>query len=192
MRLTPSRIALAIAVGALSITCLAAQPTSGTLSAPLRAHLQNERFDVVTSIRGLPLDVRNELQKLWGSDPGHRRAGHRVSAERRRGQSAVAESPAHRCRMRAGQSLSRPLRTWRQRRDVARDGVSLDTRYDSIRVGRHFIRWPFEYRGCAEVDPVRSRQGPHRALVILRARRGSYAAERLSHLLGVPRDHHSG
>ena len=67
MRLTPSRIALAIAGGALSITCVTAQPTSGTLSAPLRAHLQNERFDVVTSIRGLPLDVRNELQKLWGS-----------------------------------------------------------------------------------------------------------------------------
>ena len=43
------------------------QTASAALSGPLRAHLQNDPFDVVTSIRGLPLDVRNELQKLWGS-----------------------------------------------------------------------------------------------------------------------------
>ena len=37
------------------------------LSGPLRAHLSEERFGIVTSIRGLPLGVRNELQTLFGS-----------------------------------------------------------------------------------------------------------------------------
>ena len=37
------------------------------LSGALRAHVKDERFGVVTSIRGLPLGVRHELQSLWGS-----------------------------------------------------------------------------------------------------------------------------
>ncbi len=37
------------------------------LSAELRARVQNERFEIVTSMRGLPLGVRDELQKLFGS-----------------------------------------------------------------------------------------------------------------------------
>ena len=37
------------------------------LSGPLRAHLSEERFGIVTSIRGLPLGVRNELETLFGS-----------------------------------------------------------------------------------------------------------------------------
>jgi hypothetical protein len=37
------------------------------MSGPLRAHLSEERFGIVTSIRGLPLGVRNELQTLFGS-----------------------------------------------------------------------------------------------------------------------------
>jgi hypothetical protein len=41
-------------------------PASGDLSGPLRAHLQNERFTVITSIRGLPLGVREELEPLFG------------------------------------------------------------------------------------------------------------------------------
>ena len=46
----------------------AGQPTtSGALSAALRTHLQAERFDIVTSVRGLPLDVRNFMQKMFGS-----------------------------------------------------------------------------------------------------------------------------
>ena len=38
-------------------------PISGTL----RAHLEDERFDIVTSLRGLPLGVRDALQELFGS-----------------------------------------------------------------------------------------------------------------------------
>jgi hypothetical protein len=37
------------------------------LSGNLRAHVTDERFDIVTSIRGLPLGVREELQTLFGS-----------------------------------------------------------------------------------------------------------------------------
>jgi hypothetical protein len=46
------------------------------LSETLRAHVKDERFQIVTSIRGLPLGVRDELQTLFGSqtldiaDPG--------------------------------------------------------------------------------------------------------------------------
>ena len=46
------------------------------LSEALRAHVKDERFQIVTSVRGLPLGVRDELQTLFGSqsldiaDPG--------------------------------------------------------------------------------------------------------------------------
>ena len=42
----------------------AVPPTA--LSAALRAHVKDERFQIVTSIRGLPLGVRNELETLFG------------------------------------------------------------------------------------------------------------------------------
>ncbi|MEO5739276.1 MAG: hypothetical protein ABIS29_01600 [Vicinamibacterales bacterium] len=37
------------------------------LSAALRAHVKDARFGIVTSIRGLPLGVRDGLQALFGS-----------------------------------------------------------------------------------------------------------------------------
>ena len=37
------------------------------LSAALRAHVKDAAFGIVTSIRGLPLGVRDELQTLFGS-----------------------------------------------------------------------------------------------------------------------------
>ena len=53
------------------------QATSAVaLSEALRAHLKSERLDIVTSIRGLPLGVRDGLQTLFGgqaleiADPG--------------------------------------------------------------------------------------------------------------------------
>lgn len=66
MRRTCILCALALTLSA----CAAAggQATeAGALPAPLRADLQTERFQMVTSIRGLPLGVRDELQKLFGS-----------------------------------------------------------------------------------------------------------------------------
>jgi hypothetical protein len=44
------------------------QGTDGAaLSGPLRTHVQGEQFAIVTSIRGLPLGVRDGLQRLFGS-----------------------------------------------------------------------------------------------------------------------------
>ena len=44
------------------------QATDATaLSGPLRSHLQAEQFQTVTSIRGLPLGVRDGLQASFGS-----------------------------------------------------------------------------------------------------------------------------
>lgn len=40
---------------------------SHALSADLRAHVQNERFQIVTALRGLPIGVRNGLQMLFES-----------------------------------------------------------------------------------------------------------------------------
>jgi hypothetical protein len=48
------------------------------LPEPLRTHVRSERFDAVTSIRGLPLGVRDALQRLFAAqtldiaDPGAR------------------------------------------------------------------------------------------------------------------------
>ena len=56
------------AVG-LSVWAVAASQTAvpGALPGPLRDHVKAERFEVVTSIRGLPLGVRDGLQTLFAS-----------------------------------------------------------------------------------------------------------------------------
>jgi hypothetical protein len=58
----------AIGVSLLSVVMGASQAApASALSGKLRARLQNERFGLVTSVRGLPLGVRDELQKLFDS-----------------------------------------------------------------------------------------------------------------------------
>jgi hypothetical protein len=42
------------------------EPRPEALSGALRAHMKDERFAIVTSIRGLPLGVRDGLQTLFG------------------------------------------------------------------------------------------------------------------------------
>jgi hypothetical protein len=54
-----------IVSSAVVISGQAAQ--SAALSGPLLAHVKNDRFDIVTSIRGLPLGVRDALEKLFGT-----------------------------------------------------------------------------------------------------------------------------
>jgi hypothetical protein len=51
----------------LAVAAGSQAPNAGALSGALRAHVQDERFQVVTSIRGLPLGVRDGLQMLFGS-----------------------------------------------------------------------------------------------------------------------------
>jgi hypothetical protein len=56
-------LSLSSCVGAASQTAAPA-----ALPAALRDHMKNERFDIVSSIRGLPLGVRDGLQTLFGND----------------------------------------------------------------------------------------------------------------------------
>ena len=58
---------IAIGVTLLSAVLSCSQAAPAVLSAELREHIKLERFDIVTSIRGLPLGVRGGLQTLFGS-----------------------------------------------------------------------------------------------------------------------------
>lgn len=67
----------ALTIGLLAaVVCGSQSATSAALPEALRTHLKGEQFGLVSSIRGLPLGVRDELQTLFGShtldiaDPG--------------------------------------------------------------------------------------------------------------------------
>jgi hypothetical protein len=67
-RMHRTRLLCAIGVGIWSAVVAGSQAAPPVaLSVDLRAHLQDERFGIVTSIRGLPLGVRAGLQTLFGS-----------------------------------------------------------------------------------------------------------------------------
>ena len=62
-----TQLLCAIGVSLCPALFAAAQaPAAGALPAPLRTHLQAEQFALVTSLRGLPLGVRDQLQKMFG------------------------------------------------------------------------------------------------------------------------------
>ena len=64
----PTRLLCAIGVSLCSVMVGASQPAApGTLSTELQAHVRDGRFGIVTSIRGLPLGVRDALQTLFGT-----------------------------------------------------------------------------------------------------------------------------
>lgn len=56
-----------VALGLWLVVTGGSQAVDATLPAALRAQVQTGRFDTVTSIRGLPLGVRDALQALFGS-----------------------------------------------------------------------------------------------------------------------------
>jgi hypothetical protein len=63
-----TRLLCAIGVSVWSAVVAGSQAAAPVeLSAALRAHVKDERFGIVTSIRGLPLGVREGLQTLFGS-----------------------------------------------------------------------------------------------------------------------------
>ena len=63
-----TRLLCAIGVSLWSAVIAGSQVVSPVaLPGELRAHVQDERFGIVTSIRGLPLGVRDGLQTLFGS-----------------------------------------------------------------------------------------------------------------------------
>jgi len=63
-----TRLLCAIGVSLWSAVVAGGQAAAPVvLSRELRTHVKNERFRIVTSIRGLPLGVRHGLQTLFGS-----------------------------------------------------------------------------------------------------------------------------
>ena len=66
MRRTRLLCAIGVSLWSAVVTGSQAAPTIA-LSETLRAHVKNERLEMVTSIRGLPLGVRDGLQTLFGS-----------------------------------------------------------------------------------------------------------------------------
>jgi len=66
----------AIAIILWTVVTAGSQTPVAALPDSLRAHLKEDRFGIVTSVRGLPLGVRDELQTLFRSavldiaDPG--------------------------------------------------------------------------------------------------------------------------
>jgi hypothetical protein len=66
MRRTRLLCAIGVSLWSAVVTGRQAAPAAA-LSGALRAHLKNERLEIATSIRGLPLGVRDALQTLFGS-----------------------------------------------------------------------------------------------------------------------------
>jgi hypothetical protein len=72
VRRVPASLARLLCVIGLSVWTAVAGPgvsqsaVPAALSATLRDHVKDERFQVVASIRGLPLGVRDALQTLFG------------------------------------------------------------------------------------------------------------------------------
>jgi hypothetical protein len=102
-----TQLICAIGIGLWSAMASGRQATNAdALSPALRAHVQAEQFGIVTSIRGLPLGVRDDLQKLFGSsdldivDPGATFNVSNVSANAKRPVRrliAAGCSPDHHC-----------------------------------------------------------------------------------------------
>jgi hypothetical protein len=67
MRFTQLLCAIGVSLWSAVVAGSQAAPPVAPLSEALRAHVKNDDFGIVTSIRGLPLGVRNELQTLFGS-----------------------------------------------------------------------------------------------------------------------------
>jgi hypothetical protein len=65
MRLT--QLFCAIGVSLWSVVAIGSQAASDSLTDALRAHVKDDRFQVVTSVRGLPLGVRDRMQGLFGT-----------------------------------------------------------------------------------------------------------------------------
>ena len=59
--------AIGVSLWSVVVTCSQASAPTAALSEALRAHVKDGRFQIVTSVRGLPLGVRDGLQTLFAS-----------------------------------------------------------------------------------------------------------------------------
>ena len=142
-----TRLLSAIGVSLCSVVVAGSQAApAAALSAELRAHVQGERFGIVTSIRGLPLGVRYALQKLFGSDElDIAETGAEFQANTVVGNSKL---PTRRL-IAAGCSYDHCLVHYERggsARYEACGAVSLDTGGNSIRMGRYRTRRPGDNR----------------------------------------------
>jgi hypothetical protein len=63
-----TRFFFAVGVTLWAVVAAGSQTSNfGALSGALRTHVESERFGIVTSIRGVPLGVRDALSTLFGS-----------------------------------------------------------------------------------------------------------------------------
>ena len=60
-------IAILVSLATATSPAFCQDQRTGPLSPALQAHLQAERFQIITSMRGLPLGVREKLQQMWGT-----------------------------------------------------------------------------------------------------------------------------
>ena len=134
MRRTRLFCAIGVSLWSAAVTGSQAAP-SAALSEALRAHVKAEQFQIVTSVRGLPLGVRDGLQTLFGSqtlDIAEPEAEFQVTDVRSNPTLQIRRLVAAGCSTR---SLPRLLRARRHRPHVAGGAISLDTGGHSIRVG---------------------------------------------------------
>jgi len=66
-RFVTSNALCAIVVSVWSVVAAGSQAAPTALSETLRAHLKDETLGIVTSVRGLPLGVRDGLETLFGT-----------------------------------------------------------------------------------------------------------------------------
>ena len=148
---------------AVAATSQTAVPAA--LSATLRDHVKDERFEIVTSIRGLPLGVREGLQTLFGSqtlDIAESRAefqGTDLTVSPKR---PLRRLVAAGC---SNRSLPGLLRARRERPHVVGGTLSLDARRDPLRVGWSRARRPGNHRRRPERRAFRHGQRPRHTLV---------------------------
>ena len=168
-----TRLLCAIGVSCWSAVIAGGQATAPVvLSGALRVHVKDERFEIVTSIRGLPLGVRDGLQTLFGSEaldiaePG---AAFQVT-------DVIADPKLPTCRLVAAgidRSPPRLLRT-RWHCHVAGGAVSLDAGLDSVRVGRYRATRAGVNRRRSQRRSVRNNQSPAQVLVVFQLLIGTW------------------
>ena len=163
----PGQLLCAIGLSVWSAVAATSQTAvPAALSGTLRDHVKDERFEVVTSIRGLPLGVRDGLQTLFGSQTlDVAEPGAEIQSTDAIGHPEAAASSIGRGRV-LDRSLPRLLRARRQRPHVAGGTLSLDAGRDPIRVGRPRARRPGHHRRRPERRALRQGQRPRHVLVI--------------------------
>ena len=170
-----ARLLCAIGLSVWSTTTVAGQArATGALTQELRRHVLDDRFDVVSSLNGLPAGVRAELRMLFNSktldihDADTKlRATVQVAGAKSR---TLVAAGCSRNDCLLYYELAGSTRGWRVGTDP------LDSRSDDVGMGRRRARQPVDGRRGPQRAAVREDQGLGRALVNGFDRRAKRAA----------------